>query len=508
EMLSRVCEALRADGAEMLLLTDDRRSLRVRAAVGMDEEVEASILVPVGEGVAGRIAATRQPLLIDDLREIPVVSPILREKFCSLVGAPMMAASGLIGVIHAQSKTQRHFSPEDLRLLQLAAERIAVAIERAQLYKAEQQSRIRAEKASRMKDEFLAVVSHELRSPLNTILGWVTLLRGGRLKGEEAERALETIERCARSQDLIVGDLLDVSRIITGKLQMNIRAIEPAGVIESAVEAVRPAADAKSISLELALDEAVGPVSADSDRLQQMVWNLVSNAIRFTPTGGRIVVSLNGVDSHVEIVVSDTGCGIRPDFLPFIFDRFSQADSSSTRRTGGLGLGLAIVRHLVELHGGEVMVESAGEGRGATFTIKLPRLMSQATGRLASREGETEAVDTNITSAPPLAGLRVLVVDDDADGRELVNIILAEREADVKTASSVAEALTCLRDGSWRPEVLISDIEMPEADGYFLIRQVRAMELDGVNRLPAVALTAYAKVHDRMRAIMAGYNTH
>ena len=507
QMLLRVCEVLKADAAALLLISDDHTALKIQASIGMNEDYETSAPVPIGEGVAGRIAADRESLLIENLEEVPVFTPLLRADFRSMIGAPLMAGSSLIGVIHAQSKTRGHFSRDDLQLLELAADRIAVAIERAQLYRTEQDLRIRAEDASRMKDEFLAVVSHELRSPLNTILGWVTLLRGGRLSSDEGKRALETIERSTRSLDRIVGDLLDVSRIITGKLKMNTRSVEPASVVYAAVEAVRPAAEAKSVDLVLNLDPTAGQVSADPDRLQQVVWNLLANAIRFTPPNGKIEVSVERLETDVAIAVTDNGRGIDREFLPYVFDRFRQADSSSTRGAGGLGLGLAIVRHLVELHGGEVTVESAGEGMGATFTVKLPRIMRRPTGRLG-RLRLREVRSSHIECPPPLDGLQVLVAEKEVETREHLNAVLSECKAEVRLASSVAEAVRLLRDPEWRPEVVISDIEMPDEDGYSLIREIRELEGEGRQQIPAIALSAHARVEDRMRALRAGFQMH
>ncbi len=507
EMLARICDALQTDAAALWLL-EEEQMLSLRGAVGREEEMEAKLKIPIGQGVAGAIAAHRQPVIIDDLAALENYHPLLYKNFASLIGVPLLIENRVIGVIHADTKNPRHFTDEESNLLQLAADRIAVAIERVRLYEAEQQARLRAEEASRMKDEFLAVVSHELRSPLNAILGWAALLRGGRLNPEDITRALETIERSARAQNRIVGDLLDVSRIISGKLRLNVRALEPATVIEAAVETLAPAAEAKAIRLQTVLDPSAGPVSGDSDRIQQVVWNLVSNAIRFTPKGGRVQVRLERVNSHLEIIVSDTGSGIRPEFLPYVFDRFRQADSTTTRRAGGLGLGLSIVRHLVELHGGQVAVESQGEGQGTTFTVKLPLLISRSTLPAVQRVHPAVEDQLTVDCPPELHDLRVLIVDDEADARELIAAILLKCGAEVKRAASVSEALTWLTpESEWKPEIVISDIEMPEADGYAFMRQVRAQEQPGT-RVPAIALTAYARAEDRMRTLAAGFQMH
>lgn len=384
----------------------------------------------------------------------------------------------------------------------------ALAIAQAHLYEAEQRARVQAEEANRTKDEFLATVSHELRSPLNAILGWAKLLREGKLSGEAAARALETIERSARSQNRIINDLLDVSRIITGKLRLNVRPIEPAHIVGAAVEAVRPAAEAKAIHLQMVLDQEAGPISGDSDRLQQIVWNLVSNAIKFTPKGGRVQVRLERVNSHIEIIISDTGIGIRPEFLPYVFDRFRQADGSSTRKHSGLGLGLAIVRHLVELHGGTVEAESPGEGRGATFTINLPLRAI----RPQARDAEPAGSHRNGPPAfpPALEGIWVVVVDDEADARELVTLVLEQQGARVTPVASAAEALAVLGGSvsGQRPDVLVSDIGMPGQDGYALIRQVRELAPEQGGQIPAVALTAYGRADDRIPVLSAGFQMH
>jgi PAS domain S-box-containing protein len=385
--------------------------------------------------------------------------------------------------------------------------------EHRQLLAREQSAREQAENANRLKDEFLATVSHELRAPLNAIQGWVKLLREGKLQPDEATRALETIERSARAQNRIISDLLDVSRIITGKLRLNIRSVNPALVVEAAVETVRPAAEAKSIRLEMMLDDGAGPVSGDSDRLQQIVWNLLSNAIKFTPKHGRVQVRLERANSGIEIIVSDTGVGIKPEFLPYVFDRFRQADGSTTRSQGGLGLGLAIVRHLVEMHGGSVRAESSGVGEGSTFIISLPLMIVHGgaidTARLHPAAAGGEA---SIDCPPRLDDLRVLVVDDDADARELVRTILCQSGALVKTAGTADEALAILsarrRRDAWQPDLLISDIEMPEADGYMLIRKLRVIEAQRGGKIPAVALTAYTRVEDRLRSLSAGFHMH
>jgi PAS domain S-box-containing protein len=361
--------------------------------------------------------------------------------------------------------------------------------------------------ANRLKDEFLATVSHELRTPLTAILGWAHLLRAGQLDKQSGNRALETIERNARAQVQLIEDLLDVSRIITGKLRLDVRQVEPGSFIEPAIEALRPAAEAKDVRIQKLLDTGVVSVAGDPARLQQVVWNLLSNAIKFTPKGGKVQVRLGRINSHVEIAVSDTGAGIDPEFLPHVFERFRQADQRTTRHHGGLGLGLAIVRHLVELHGGTVEADSPGEGRGATFVVKLPVVPLYQKDDPAGRV-HPAARDTLPTYDCPerLDGVKVLVVDDEADTRELLKAGVGQCGAEVVTAGSAREALAAIADQ--RPDLLISDIGMPGEDGYELIRKIRALPAGRGGKLPAIALTAYARTEDKLRALRAGYQSH
>jgi signal transduction histidine kinase/ActR/RegA family two-component response regulator len=357
----------------------------------------------------------------------------------------------------------------------------------------EQVARLEAEAASRIKDEFLATVSHELRTPLTPILGWVRQLREGGLSGAEQRVALETIERAGSSLVQLIDDLLDVSRITSGKLRVQPRPVELSRVVAAAVEPMRPAADAKGITLEVDAREG-GTVAGDPDRLQQIVWNLVSNAIKFTDAGGRVKVDVRRHEGEVEIRVSDTGQGISPSVLPHVFERFWQADGSSTRTFGGLGLGLAIVRHLVELHGGTVQAGSPGLGLGAVFRVRLP----------AGAASSGEAPRAASPAARGLAGLSALVVDDEHDGKEMVSTLLTRRGVEVRTASSARQALELL-DG-WAPDVLISDLAMPQQDGFALIRAVRLREATRGGHVPALAFTARAAAEDRLRALSAGFD--
>ncbi|MDT4952091.1 MAG: hypothetical protein QOJ02_229 [Acidobacteriota bacterium] len=372
----------------------------------------------------------------------------------------------------------------------------------------EQMARVEAENANRLKDEFLDTVSHELRTPLNAILGWAHMIRSTSLDEATVARAIETIERNAKAQAQLVEDILDVSRVVTGKLRLNIEPVDVASVINSAIDSVLLAADSKDIQLEVTLDPSARYVSGDSGRLQQVAWNLLSNAIKFTPTGGRVSVRLERAGTSAQIKVSDTGQGISSQFIPFIFDRFRQADGSSTRRHGGLGLGLAIVRHLVELHGGTVSAESPGAGLGATFTVKLPLAPSPERTKSRRRDAESlranEANDAGVKVLPSLDGLRVLLVDDDQDTLQMLAVILTTYKATVQTTASSSEALEALQ---WfRPDVLVSDLAMPDDDGYSLISKIRELEAASGNKIPAVALTAYVRVEDRVRALSAGFN--
>ncbi|WP_438030663.1 ATP-binding response regulator [Sorangium sp. So ce233] len=382
--------------------------------------------------------------------------------------------------------------------------------ERAALFGSERRARAEAEEANRLKDEFLATVSHELRTPLNAILGWSHLLQAKAVAPEQKERGLQAIERNARSQARLVEDILDVSRIITGKVRLDRHLIDPGAIIGAAVESLRPTADAKGVALELAVEAQDARILGDTTRLQQVCWNLVSNAIKFTPAGGvvRVSVAQRGADLHVE--VADTGQGIRPDFLPFVFDRFSQGDSSTTRRHGGLGLGLAIVRQLVELHGGTISARSEGERRGATFEVVLPVAgPAEVGGGGLARARDSAAPERG---APPGApewradGLRVLVVDDEDDAGEIAGAMLRELGVEPRVVRSAEEALRALAE--FRPDILISDLGMPHEDGFSLMRKVRALPPDAGGAIPAIAVTAYARREDRQRALAAGFQVY
>jgi signal transduction histidine kinase/ActR/RegA family two-component response regulator len=391
------------------------------------------------------------------------------------------------------------FTEREAAIVRGLAPQIATAIDNARLYERQQTARAEAEAANTLKDEFLATLSHELRTPLNAVLGWARMLKTGALDEPTATRAIDVIERNAHAQLQLIEDLLDVSRIITGKLRLDVKPVTPATVIEAAVDALRPAADAKGIRLQPIVDPRAGPVSGDPDRLQQVVWNLLSNAVKFTPRGGRVQIRLERVNSHIEIVVTDTGPGIAPEVLPHVFDRFRQADSSSQRSHGGLGIGLALVKSLVELHGGTVHVASPGRDQGATFTVKLPRMLHVDSSAEAAAAGRQP-------TAASLAGISLLVLDDDTDALDLFATVLRQAGAEVRTARSVREAIALL--GTWEPDVAVSDIEMPEEDGYAFIRRLRGGEVPHGDRIPAVAVTAYGGVSERIKIASAGFDSY
>ncbi|MGB6450734.1 MAG: response regulator [Steroidobacteraceae bacterium] len=431
----------------------------------------------------------------------PVIPEVLRSKvrvFIDLYRAHSELAESYQALEQRVAERTRELRESNERLQAEIVERRRAESDREALLAREQVLRAEAEELSRLKDEFLATMSHELRTPLNAIFGWITLLRTRRLDEPTEERALETIERNARAQKRLIEDLLDVSRVVTGKVTLELAAVDPRRIIEASIETMLPAAQAKGIGLDPVLDAGVGLLRGDSARLQQTVCNLLSNAIKFTPMGGRVEIFLSRRDGKAEITVRDSGQGIKPEFLPYVFDRFRQEDGSISRRHGGLGLGLAIVRHLVELHGGTVSAMSEGEGHGATFIIRVP-----------IRQTEVERAPEPPPAAsrmPRLAGVHVLVVDDDPGAREVIAHILHGLGARVSLAGSGPAALTLLFER--RPNVLIADLGMPEMDGYALIEQIRALDPHLGGRVPAVAVTAYASAQDRLRALHAGYQNH
>ncbi|YAF98727.1 MAG: ATP-binding protein [Nodularia sp. CChRGM 3473] len=466
---------------------------------------------PSGLGIDANICQTNRPMRMTQAELAAHFGQQLPMR--GWLAAPLIGRDGHnIGLIQLSDKYEDEFTKEDEAIIVQLAQMASIAIENTRLYEAEQQARTQAEEANCIKDEFLAVLSHELRSPLNPILGWSKLLQSRKFDTSKTATALATIERNARLQAQLIEDLLDVSRILQGKLRLNVDKVNLVTTIDSALETVRLAAEAKKIDLKfspvtnLALKDTNSVshppllVMGDPNRLQQVVWNLLSNAVKFTPQGGRVQVCLECVDSHIQIRVIDTGKGINPKFLAHVFDYFRQADSATTRRFGGLGLGLAIVRQLVELHGGTVFAESAGEGQGATFTVHLPALQTQLT---AADSQEDREMDFNLGN---LEGIKILVVDDDFDSRDFISFVLEEEGAEVISVSSAIEALQSLPES--KVDVLLSDIGMPEIDGYMLMRQVRTWTPEAGGKIPAIALTAYAGEYNQQQALSAGFQMH
>jgi PAS domain S-box-containing protein len=510
ELLATVAEQVvqaTGDGCIVHLLSADGERLEAGAVRHPDPAVAAlagegvtRASIRLGERLSGRVIRSRAPLLLVDSPEAPLRERVAEEYRpfvdvavrCAFL-LPLIVRRRPVGaMIVTRGGDRPVFTEEDQAFLQDFADRAALAIDSALRYQAEHEARAQAEEANRAKDEFLSVLSHELRTPLTSMLGWIQMLQRGRLSPAATENALRTIDRAARAQAQLIGDILDVSRIITGKLRLKPALIDPQIPVAAAVDTVRPAADAKGVALTLALGPSVGPVYADADRLQQVVWNLLSNAIKFTPRDGRVTVRLAREGDAAAISVQDTGSGIVPAFLPYVFDRFRQADASSTRAHGGLGLGLAIVRHLAELHGGSVEAASEGAGKGATFTVRIP-LADDVAGMMGGPAAHT-------ASAGRLEDATVLIVEDEPDTRDLLATLLTEEGAVVLTAGSAAEALALLDDA--RPDALISDIAMPGGDGYALIEQVRRRAEDAP---PAIALSAYAGEEHERRALAAGY---
>jgi signal transduction histidine kinase/ActR/RegA family two-component response regulator len=506
-------DRMRADG-----VTDVRAHLQQHPDV-VEQLVGLIRVLDVNDEAARMFGAPDKRALLGSLASIITREtwPVFVEEVVALAeGRPVMVAEArmqsLDGAVREVLFTIRF--GEDLRSVLVSlvdvTDRKAAEVERERLLESERRARAEAERASSLKDEFLATLSHELRTPLNAVLGWSQLIGRGMVTGNAVRDGIQVIERNARMQAQLIEDLLDMSRIISGKIRLDVQRVNLSDVVEAACATVQPAADAKGVRLRKVLDPLAGPVSGDPGRLQQIVWNLLSNAVKFTPRGGLIEVLLERVNSHLEISVRDTGEGIKPDFLPYVFDRFRQADASPSRKHGGLGIGLSIVKQLVELHGGTVRAKSAGEGQGATFIVGIPlaplRDVDAATGQ--ARRHPTAAVEEgpSLDDVPSLSGVQVLVVDDDADARGLLRSVLEAFGAQVEAVASASEALEALARG--RPHVLVSDIGMPGTDGYELIRQVRQLGAAEGGATPAIALTAFARSEDRRRAIAAGYQMH
>ncbi len=478
------------------------------------DRLTKSLSLEKGVGLPGRIWAQGKPAWIEDVvqdKNFPRAKAAGSEGLHGAFGFPVTLGSEVLGVIEFYSPEIREPDEEFLRMVagiggQLGqfTERQRAQQESEELFKRETTARAEAEKANRLKDEFLATLSHELRTPLNAVIGWSRMLGSGRLDRDGSKHALEVIERNAWAQKQIIEDILDVSRVITGKLQLNLGPVDLVAVVDAALDAVRPALEAKEIKIETTIDASLRMVSGDADRLQQVVWNVLSNAAKFTPNGGQVEIAVGQSGTQVQIHVKDTGPGIDPAFLPHVFERFRQADGSTTRTHGGLGLGLAIVRHLVELHGGSIAVENREDRSGAIFTVSLPL----PSGELPHEALVTAAAIFRDAQAEPpsLEGLKLLLVDDESDTLDLISVELAQYGAEVTAVGSAEDALKALENAEF--DLMISDIGMPVSDGYDLIRDIRKLQGNKNQFISAVALTAYARVQDRMRAILAGYSTH
>jgi signal transduction histidine kinase len=540
QVLARFCRAARrivgAGEAAVGLLDNDARALRYFFHCTADKEtVSPGAIPPTVARALDQLVTEQCALRLTDADDLLLDNEAHGGDVQSFLGAPILSPLGVSGWVYLLNKADdEDFSEADERLAATLATQVAVAYENARLYTEaqnhatelrlevaerkqaeeeraqmlvrEQSARAEAEDANRTKDEFLATLSHELRTPLTAILGWSHLLRMNKLREPDFAHALETIERNARSQSQLIDDLLDVSRIVTGKLQIELSSVDLSSVIEAAVESVHPALATKEIDLQTLVEPGFR-VRGDAHRLQQIFWNLFTNAIKFTPKGGRVRVTTERRDSEVWIKVTDTGIGISPEFLPYIFDRFRQADGSTTRAQGGLGLGLSIVRHLVELHQGKVEVSSEGAKLGSTFTVRLPIAVMMTRSRNGDKESSQLKDEELLVKSPRiLDGLKILVVDDDADTRDLVTTILTRCGSEVRCTESAAEALRAFQE--FNPDLLVSDIGMPEVDGYGLIRKLRKLKSKRAKQIPALALTAYATDEDRILALSAGFQMH
>ena len=512
EAVALLRDTLAIDCSKVLELLPDRRRLFLRAGLGWNPGVVG--VATVGAGIESQAGYTLllgndEPLIVDDMAtETRFKGPplLLDHGIVSGMSVVIPGPNGPYGVLGVHSRSWRAFSRDDATFVQAVANILASAIAREHVERERDASLAEARQANRLKDEFLATLSHEIRTPLSAILGWASLVHSGKLVGERQTRALDAILRNAQSQAQLVSDILDVSRIITGKLQLELEDLEIAAVVDGVVESLQPAAGAKEIRLVQTCDRHDARVVADRVRMQQIIWNLLSNAIKFTPAGGRVTIDVRVADETLDLVVSDCGRGIDPDFLPHVFDRFRQGDSSSTRSHGGLGLGLAIVRHLVELHGGTVTAASDGEGCGATFTVRLPVARPKWRSR-ANVEGQSAAraaAVRSMTGEQMLMDLDVLVVDDDTDAREMLRTIFEHAGAKATVAASASEALALFRRHV--PNLLVSDIGMPEKDGCALMREIRSLPDYEGGRVTAAAVTAYASSTDRERALAAGFD--
>ncbi|MBD2465398.1 response regulator, partial [Oscillatoria sp. FACHB-1407] len=488
------------------LLQEDKQRLRLVAHSGISAEVaSAAKTLELGQAVCGYVVQNQTAAVIEKALEstgflAAALQPLGIRAYASY---PLMVNNQAIGTLGFGTRTRDRFLPEELELMQTVSDQVSTALQRSQLVKALQQRAEELAQANRLKDEFLAVLSHELRSPLNPILGWTKLLRNGKLDATRTAHALETIERNTQLQVQLIDDLLDISRILRGKLALTITTVDLQFVISAALETVRLAAEAKSQQIETIISPIAGTVNGDAGRLQQVIWNLLSNAIKFTPAGGYITIQLSSEGATARIQVKDSGKGIKPDFLPYIFEHFRQEDGAPTRQFGGLGLGLAIAKQITEMHGGTIKAESQGEGMGATFVVELP--LSQNTQN-SVRTGNLALNTPPSALDAPLAGLHILLVDDEPDTRDFQAFVLEQGGAKVTAVASGFEALQAL--DQFTPDVLISDIGMAGMDGYALIQQIRSRLLHQDKLLPAIALTAYAREMDQQQAIAAGFQQH
>ena len=498
ELLDRVRDALLVDTVAILLLESMGDELLAWAAKGLEEEVERGVRIPVGKGFAGRVAATAQPVYIEDTQEADLYNPLLLEKgIRSLLGVPLMVEGRVIGVIHVGSFAQHHFTEDDTRLLQLVADRIALAIDNARLYEEERQARKEAEAANRAKDEFLTTLSHELRTPLTPIIGWIHMMLRGVLPEEEFTRGLSVIERNSQALKRLINDLLDVSAILSGKMRIEEVPVQLEEVVREAVETVRPQAAERDVHLEVSFRDWQNPivVNGDRTRLVQTFWNLLTNAIRFSAPGGKVLVLCESSPTEAVVQVEDKGEGIAPDFLPYVFERFRQADGSKTRTHGGLGLGLALVKSFAEAHGGSVTAASDGAGLGSRFTVRLPRLaVAEAPATIEDPVQEAEA--------PGAA--HILIVEDEPDTLEMLHAAMAARGYRATLCSSAATALETAAMEEF--DLIISDIGMPEMDGHELIKRLRRNSRH--RHTPAIAVSGYASQKEAEAAIAAGFNVH
>ncbi|MEO5929993.1 MAG: ATP-binding protein, partial [Candidatus Kapaibacterium sp.] len=503
EVISTICRAAReltgADGAAFIIREGD---LVYYADENSIAPLWKGSRFPITTCVSGWSILNRREITMKDIfNDSRVPTELYRSTFVRSLAMVPVRANDPLGAVGVYWAGNHQATDHELILLNALADAATIALINAQLYEQTRNAKIEAEAANRMKDEFLATVSHEIRTPLNAILGWAQILRTGDLDAETTERALETVERNAKAQAQLIDDILDISRIITGKIHLEARPVDLDPIIGATVESMRPAAAAKSIHVRMIADRLAGPVMGDPNRLQQVIWNLVSNAIKFTPVGGEVEVRLEKAGESALIVVSDTGQGISPEFMPYVFDRFRQADGTITRKHGGLGLGLAIVRHLLDLHDGSVSAESAGPGTGSIFTVTLPIVRLQESADPAGTAPNVPPAETFT-----LHGVRIVVVDDEPDTLEMLSTTLRQSGATVSAVSSVEKALMAIEHSM--PDLLVSDIGMPDEDGYSLIRKVRGLSGVRWRDLPAVALTAYAGAEDRRRAIEAGYQRH